>query len=197
MPSAENAISAIKLFAFPAKIHIEPMLPYIVEEWISKNIPTKYCQSIRKNDYSMSIIKLNSLRTLLNSKEPPPEKPEFEVAPRRKEIHPSRSTGLPFLMCPPQITFDASLRAPSRITHLHVRAVETNQSKFPVQLCIPKRRFSGINYLPSESSNAFLVRFPSISLNAELLASQMRNLSDLGRYVKSKNVQDGQNKRNR
>ncbi|GFV48244.1 hypothetical protein TNCV_501821 [Trichonephila clavipes] len=39
-PSAENAISAIKLFAFPAKIlTVEPVLPYILEEWISKNTP--------------------------------------------------------------------------------------------------------------------------------------------------------------
>ncbi|GFX56999.1 hypothetical protein TNCV_3701641 [Trichonephila clavipes] len=42
MPSAENAIFAIKLFAFPAKIPItEPVLPYILEEWISKNIPAQ------------------------------------------------------------------------------------------------------------------------------------------------------------
>ncbi|GFV67685.1 hypothetical protein TNCV_4623651 [Trichonephila clavipes] len=41
--SAENAISATKLFVFPAKILIiEPVLPYILEEWISKNIPAKY-----------------------------------------------------------------------------------------------------------------------------------------------------------
>ncbi|GFV17896.1 hypothetical protein TNCV_3409421 [Trichonephila clavipes] len=34
-PSAENAISAVKLFAFPAKMLImEPVLPYILEEWI-------------------------------------------------------------------------------------------------------------------------------------------------------------------
>ncbi|GFY35809.1 hypothetical protein TNCV_4841861 [Trichonephila clavipes] len=42
LQSAENAISATKLFAFPAKILIiEPVLPYILEEWISKNIPAK------------------------------------------------------------------------------------------------------------------------------------------------------------
>ncbi|GFT26776.1 DUF4817 domain-containing protein [Trichonephila clavipes] len=47
-PSAENAIPAMKLFAFPAEILIiEPMLPYILEEWTSKNIPDKYRQSIR------------------------------------------------------------------------------------------------------------------------------------------------------
>ncbi|GFU88995.1 hypothetical protein TNCV_2894431 [Trichonephila clavipes] len=41
-PSAENAISAIKQLAFPAKsLIIEPMLPYILEEGISKNIPAK------------------------------------------------------------------------------------------------------------------------------------------------------------
>ncbi|GFU03174.1 uncharacterized protein TNCV_2720761 [Trichonephila clavipes] len=46
-PSAENAISATKLFAFPGKILIiEPVLPYILEEWISKNIPAKYWQNI-------------------------------------------------------------------------------------------------------------------------------------------------------
>ncbi|GFX51193.1 hypothetical protein TNCV_2735441 [Trichonephila clavipes] len=46
-PSAENAISATKLFGFPAKILIiEPVLPYILEEWISKNIPAKYCKNI-------------------------------------------------------------------------------------------------------------------------------------------------------
>ncbi|GFT89410.1 putative transposable element [Trichonephila clavipes] len=43
MPSAENEISAIKLFAFPAEIRIiEPVLPYMLEEWISKNIPSMY-----------------------------------------------------------------------------------------------------------------------------------------------------------
>ncbi|GFW17844.1 hypothetical protein TNCV_1134441 [Trichonephila clavipes] len=42
-PSAENTISAAKLFTFPAKILIiEPVLPYILEECISKNIPAKY-----------------------------------------------------------------------------------------------------------------------------------------------------------
>ncbi|GFX65253.1 hypothetical protein TNCV_4821441 [Trichonephila clavipes] len=42
-PSAENATSIIKLFAFPVKILIiEPVLPCILEEWISKNIPAKY-----------------------------------------------------------------------------------------------------------------------------------------------------------
>ncbi|GFW25695.1 hypothetical protein TNCV_1309561 [Trichonephila clavipes] len=42
-PPAGNAISGIKLFIFPAKILIiEPVLPYILEEWISKNIPAKY-----------------------------------------------------------------------------------------------------------------------------------------------------------
>ncbi|GFY03936.1 ubiquitin carboxyl-terminal hydrolase 12 [Trichonephila clavipes] len=41
--SAENVISATKLFGFPAKILIiEPVLPYFLEEWISKNIPAKY-----------------------------------------------------------------------------------------------------------------------------------------------------------
>ncbi|GFV81502.1 DUF4817 domain-containing protein [Trichonephila clavipes] len=54
MPLAENAVSAIKLFAFPAKILIiELVLPYILEEWIQKNIPAKYRQSIRKNGYSI------------------------------------------------------------------------------------------------------------------------------------------------
>ncbi|GFT27039.1 hypothetical protein TNCV_4675651 [Trichonephila clavipes] len=47
--SAENVTSAIKLFAFPTKILIiEPVLAYILEEGISKNIPAKYRQSIRK-----------------------------------------------------------------------------------------------------------------------------------------------------
>ncbi|GFT13795.1 hypothetical protein TNCV_3832361 [Trichonephila clavipes] len=33
--SAKNVISAIKLFAFPAKVLVlEPVLPYILEEWI-------------------------------------------------------------------------------------------------------------------------------------------------------------------
>ncbi|GFX72618.1 uncharacterized protein LOC103524116 [Trichonephila clavipes] len=53
-PSAEDAISAIKLFAFSAKILIiEPVLPYILEEWVSKNSPVKYCQNIRKIGYSI------------------------------------------------------------------------------------------------------------------------------------------------
>ncbi|GFW30492.1 transposon Tf2-6 polyprotein [Trichonephila clavipes] len=52
--SAEKAISALKLFAFPAKILIlEYVLPYILEECIQKNIPAKYCQSIRKTGYAM------------------------------------------------------------------------------------------------------------------------------------------------
>ncbi|GFW55250.1 DUF5641 domain-containing protein [Trichonephila clavipes] len=43
-------MTAIKPFAFPAKMLIlEPVLPYMLEEWISKNIPAKYCQNIRKN----------------------------------------------------------------------------------------------------------------------------------------------------
>ncbi|GFW55218.1 transposable element Tc3 transposase [Trichonephila clavipes] len=54
MPSAENAISAIKLFAFLAKMHItEPVLPYTLEEWIPMNIPAKYRHNIRKNVYSI------------------------------------------------------------------------------------------------------------------------------------------------
>ncbi|GFY27356.1 hypothetical protein TNCV_2069761 [Trichonephila clavipes] len=53
-PSAENAIYAIKQFTFPTKtLIIEPVLPYILEEWISKNIPAKYRQNIRKIVYSV------------------------------------------------------------------------------------------------------------------------------------------------
>ncbi|GFV15562.1 transposable element Tcb1 transposase [Trichonephila clavipes] len=38
------------VFAFSAKmLIIEPVLPCILEEWISKNIPAKYRQNIRKN----------------------------------------------------------------------------------------------------------------------------------------------------
>ncbi|GFT97962.1 hypothetical protein TNCV_2168491 [Trichonephila clavipes] len=34
---------------------MEPVLPYIMEEWISKNIPTKYRRNIRTNCYSTNI----------------------------------------------------------------------------------------------------------------------------------------------
>ncbi|GFY24966.1 hypothetical protein TNCV_2691571 [Trichonephila clavipes] len=51
-PSAENTISPIKLFDFLAKILIERVLPYTLEEWISKNTLAKYRLNIRTNGYS-------------------------------------------------------------------------------------------------------------------------------------------------
>ncbi|GFV62952.1 hypothetical protein TNCV_4410161 [Trichonephila clavipes] len=53
-PLAENAMSATKLFTISNKILvIEPVLRYIFEKWISKNIPAKCHQNIHKNGYSM------------------------------------------------------------------------------------------------------------------------------------------------
>ncbi|GFV01849.1 hypothetical protein TNCV_1981921 [Trichonephila clavipes] len=59
--SAENAISAKELFAFPAKILIiEPVLPsYLGRVNFKKNIPAKYCQNIRKIDYLYVILKVS------------------------------------------------------------------------------------------------------------------------------------------
>ncbi|GFW14474.1 putative RNA-directed DNA polymerase from transposon BS [Trichonephila clavipes] len=79
MPSAENAISSIKLFAFPTKILIiETVLPYILEEWISKNIPAKYRQNIPKNGYSILDSRSSNSKLWKLVKAISKEQPQFE-----------------------------------------------------------------------------------------------------------------------